>query len=300
MFCDTRPRWADVQDTPPSQDVQASPPAAERLLCSQPSRCSQPSQESVDLDGTREALRAQLECSACLSATPPSLPSDEQVVLNVESSRCLRRMDSVLVPPGLLPTVEIVPIGVPPDAVLSCPQQQQDLLTPPRVPSHKRSHPKHAGEPKPGTLTLETFFNKRPRNTAPDLALSSPRRPSACKAMLPTPTRGTRGAPTTRGTPTRTTPSRQQVARSKLGVSEQDLERRREHRRNGVVAVKRSAGYQALKKIQAEDFSVAAPQTPDPDDLSISKRAWEKEVQDWRDALRKGCSGGNEEPIEEF
>ena len=57
-----------------------------------------------------------------------------------------------------------------------------------------------------------------------------------------------------------------------------DNERRLRHRAAAVAAVKRLTPEYTLARARAT--------TPDPTDLSISKRRWEASVQEWRDALR--------------
>ena len=57
------------------------------------------------------------------------------------------------------------------------------------------------------------------------------------------------------------------------------------HRAAGVAAVKRSADY-----VTATAARVPRPRTPDPTDRKLSKRGWERGVQQWRMDL-KGVVG---------
>ena len=65
-------------------------------------------------------------------------------------------------------------------------------------------------------------------------------------------------------------------------------ERRRRHRRETVAAIKRHKDYvsAALLNPEIDDEQGARPITPDPEDLSISKRSWEAAVIEWRRQLR--------------
>ena len=75
-------------------------------------------------------------------------------------------------------------------------------------------------------------------------------------------------------------------SRSPVGANEECNEevwqRRSAHRAAGVAAVKRSADYISA----TADPHVARPATPDPTDRKLSKRAWERGVQQWRMALK--------------
>lgn len=316
--CVDRPRWADLQDTQSSQEPQASPPEL---------RVSQPSQESVaptqDLDGSREALRAHLErsahlgCATVLGCTAVSA-GESDLSASVASGDAA---PGPLVDPGRCadaPQAAHEELLGAPVVAHSRPLSLQALLTtaynseasglcvstPPRVPAHKRNHMKQEHECRPSAPSPTS--NKRPRNDAPTPLRKGARAQHQQGIDAPTPTRKASWASQRAGcdaaTPTRRgydapTPARRGA---KPKTSEEDLDRRREHRYNGVEAVKRSPEYQAMKKIQANDVSVVAPQTPDPNDLSVSKRSWEKEMMEWRTGLRQGCSNNNEEPIEDF
>jgi len=91
-------------------------------------------------------------------------------------------------------------------------------------------------------------------------------------------------------------PSCQQGKKPKVN----DEAGKREHRRNGVEAVKRTPEYRACEMLRMKGAPITAPRTPDPSDLTIPKRAWERTIMDWRNALREGCASNSEEPIEEF
>ena len=60
--------------------------------------------------------------------------------------------------------------------------------------------------------------------------------------------------------------------------NEETWERRMGHRAAGVAAVKRSKQY----VIVTENPNTARPRTPDPTDRKLSKRAWERRMQQWR------------------
>ena len=83
-------------------------------------------------------------------------------------------------------------------------------------------------------------------------------------------------------------------------ATEEDWARREMHRAAGLAAVCRTNEYQALKmmleselvvvRLKREDparFAAAqALQHPSPTDRSLSKRKWERAVQEWRRELR--------------
>ena len=75
-------------------------------------------------------------------------------------------------------------------------------------------------------------------------------------------------------------------SRSPCGANEECNEevwqRRSAHRAAGVAAVKRGADYISA----TADPHVARPMTPDPTDRRLSKRAWERGVQQWRMDLK--------------
>ena len=64
--------------------------------------------------------------------------------------------------------------------------------------------------------------------------------------------------------------------------SEEVWQRRSAHRAAGVAAVKRSADYISA----AASPRVPRPNTPDPTERMLSKRAWERGVQQWRMDLK--------------
>lgn len=81
-------------------------------------------------------------------------------------------------------------------------------------------------------------------------------------------------------------PSERGRSRSPCGAngecSEEVWRRRSAHRAAGVAAVKRSADYISA----AAGPRVPRPKTPDPTDRKLSKRAWERGVQQWRMDLK--------------
>ena len=70
-------------------------------------------------------------------------------------------------------------------------------------------------------------------------------------------------------------------------ATEEDWTRRVEHRSNGVLYVKSTGSYQAMSRARASGRlrEPPAPLTPDPTDRTITKRRWEKSMQQWRTAL---------------
>ena len=64
--------------------------------------------------------------------------------------------------------------------------------------------------------------------------------------------------------------------------NEEVWQRRSAHRAAGVAAVKRSPDY----ILAAADPNVARPRTPDPTNRKLSKRAWERGMQQWRMDLK--------------
>lgn len=72
-------------------------------------------------------------------------------------------------------------------------------------------------------------------------------------------------------------------------ATEEDWNRRQDHRQAGVAAVKRSSAYQnfAARRRHGEVWGPSAPQTPDPIDQSTSKRTWESKMQQWRRDLTR-------------
>lgn len=65
-----------------------------------------------------------------------------------------------------------------------------------------------------------------------------------------------------------------------LTASEDEWPRRIRHRHFAVACIKRSSYYAASLG------SVGRPHTPDAEDREVSKRTWEKSVQDWREHLK--------------
>ena len=63
-------------------------------------------------------------------------------------------------------------------------------------------------------------------------------------------------------------------------------QRRFEHRRAGVLAVKYGNIYSDVHW-RSINFGVRRPSSPDPVDRSVPKRAWEKGMQDWRKELKR-------------
>ena len=65
-------------------------------------------------------------------------------------------------------------------------------------------------------------------------------------------------------------------------MSSDVVERRIRKREAGVAFIRRSPAY-----ILATIRNLPRPRTPDPTDMTLSKRAWERSVQIWRCALRE-------------
>mmetsp|Transcript_14361 Transcript_14361/g.23476 ORF Transcript_14361/g.23476 Transcript_14361/m.23476 type:complete len:310 (+) Transcript_14361:66-995(+) len=71
------------------------------------------------------------------------------------------------------------------------------------------------------------------------------------------------------------------------GNTEEDWQRRHEKRTNVVQSIKTTTEYEVMLKLREEGkLGASAPRTPDGNDRSISKRKWEQEVMQWRNALR--------------
>ena len=64
-------------------------------------------------------------------------------------------------------------------------------------------------------------------------------------------------------------------------MSSDVVERRIRKREAGVAFIRRSPEY-----VLATVRDLPRPKTPDPTDMTLSKRAWERSVQLWRSALR--------------
>ena len=65
-------------------------------------------------------------------------------------------------------------------------------------------------------------------------------------------------------------------------AEEEDADRRLRHRLAAVQAIRRTPEYSLSRR----SLGYARPLTPDPSDLTISKRQWEKGIQRWRWRLR--------------
>ena len=65
----------------------------------------------------------------------------------------------------------------------------------------------------------------------------------------------------------------------RLNVGPAVSRRRLQKRLNAIVAIKRQPFYQRAREVGG------APGTPDPSDLAISKRTWERSAQVWRNVL---------------
>eukprot|EP00927_Polykrikos_kofoidii_P047662 TRINITY_DN41932_c0_g1_i1.p1 TRINITY_DN41932_c0_g1~~TRINITY_DN41932_c0_g1_i1.p1 ORF type:complete len:399 (+),score=79.17 TRINITY_DN41932_c0_g1_i1:99-1295(+) len=81
-------------------------------------------------------------------------------------------------------------------------------------------------------------------------------------------------------------------------ATEEDWQRRAQKRRNAVAITKASPEYNAFLEVRGRGmdrvvhrtcsdttFVPPAPQTPDPEDRSVSKRRWEEDVRRWRAGL---------------
>ena len=78
-------------------------------------------------------------------------------------------------------------------------------------------------------------------------------------------------------------PSAAATVSSADAAASQDLARRLQKRLSAVVAIKRTPEYSDAYVYDGGSL----PTTPDPTDLTISKRSWERSVQDWRRLLRR-------------
>lgn len=81
-------------------------------------------------------------------------------------------------------------------------------------------------------------------------------------------------------------------------ATEEDWRRREAKRHSTVNAMRASPEYQCYKERRARNDippgAVPVPKTPDPEDRNVSKRRWEWEVRQWRDALRQWHSNGTQ------
>lgn len=76
---------------------------------------------------------------------------------------------------------------------------------------------------------------------------------------------------------------------------EDDWPRRVAKRMEGVAAIKRTPEYTQARAQGLRDASnVDFPLTPDPTDVTMSKRTWESKVQSWRQDLRGCAAAGND------
>ena len=66
----------------------------------------------------------------------------------------------------------------------------------------------------------------------------------------------------------------------------EDLARRRMHRRAGVAAVCRSPAYIEALLQSSTGVLAAVPEPPDPEDMAVSKRSWERSMKLWRASLK--------------
>ena len=69
---------------------------------------------------------------------------------------------------------------------------------------------------------------------------------------------------------------------------ESDADKLLRKRRTAIAAVKRApeyAAYQATRELR-EALGLTRAKTPDPTDTNLSKRQWERSVQDWRKLLQ--------------
>jgi len=72
--------------------------------------------------------------------------------------------------------------------------------------------------------------------------------------------------------------------------TEEDWQRRLAHRKAAIDFVKTTPQYLEFDNIQRHrGLDDTEPLTPDPTDRNVSKRQWEKSVQNWRVALVSWC-----------
>ena len=76
-----------------------------------------------------------------------------------------------------------------------------------------------------------------------------------------------------------------------LNDEDEDWETRLGHRMRCYAFVRRSPDYIDMERLRSNGFINASqrPRSPDPEDRSVSKRAWEKQVMRWRRALKDVC-----------
>jgi hypothetical protein len=89
-------------------------------------------------------------------------------------------------------------------------------------------------------------------------------------------------------------PSAQELRKSNVNICSDDWERRVAKRLSAVASVKNSAEYQEMRarrrsmQVSGTSSTLAnLPDTPQPTDRTISKREWEKKIQDWRRGIKQ-------------
>jgi hypothetical protein len=82
-------------------------------------------------------------------------------------------------------------------------------------------------------------------------------------------------------------------------ASEEDWRRREEKRQSAVLSIKALPEYIELrsKRARGEPGVDAVPGTPDPTDHTVSKRAWECRVMQWRNALKEWRAGQSSQTV---
>ena len=64
-------------------------------------------------------------------------------------------------------------------------------------------------------------------------------------------------------------------------------ERRVRKRTNGYLAISRSPEYRTVLRLWIAGHVTHMPAEPNPADLTLSKRMWERAIQQWRSELRR-------------
>ena len=72
-----------------------------------------------------------------------------------------------------------------------------------------------------------------------------------------------------------------------LPVSQLDTERRVRKRTNGYLAISRSPEYNTVLRLWIAGHVTHMPPEPNPADLTVSKRTWERAIQQWRSELQR-------------
>lgn len=122
-----------------------------------------------------------------------------------------------------------------------------------------------------GNQAVPVRFTTDSRSSAPASSFRHPRQHSGASSRPAVPAGSMRGSP------------------SPEPVDEETQERRRAHRQSGVHSVRRSPDYLFLAALWDQQRVIGPPAAPHGTDdvIAVSKRVWEKGMQDWRHEVRR-------------